>query len=420
MNFSVVVLFMSLGVLVNVQGWTTGPLLGTPKGVWAVSQRLSCSSEEGWVGAAQKGSGSYSSAEDGGGVKYAAIRPAVPINPRKRDSFVAFAKANWLIFGEIVVIALAKTWPSFGATGGPLRPEIFISKLAVFIIFFINGIALSISGSPQELRNSFKTNLMIQLFSFGFLPLLAKFAAPFYPDMAFRDGLMLLSVLPCTINICVAQTLSAGGNMGTAIFNAIFGNVLGVFLCPILTIAILGRSGGVSLLATLKKLGSIVILPLILGQICRRTPLGRLSEKYSKQTRTFSTSLLLAIVYNIFSDTFLVGLGVSGPVLQRLVGMMPVLYLGLCLFFWQMSRALLPGLDAPTRSAAVLIAPSKTLAFGIPFIKAAMSGRPDLAFVLAPLLLYAPTQLLLGSSILVPILRKKISDSQSVSQGGGI
>ena len=339
---------------------------------------------------------------------------------RKRDAFLSFFKTNWLILGEIVVILLAKTWPHFGATGGPLRPEITISKMAVFIIFFINGIALSINGSPQDRSNSFKTNCLVQLFSFGFLPLLARFVAPLYPDPAFRDGLMILSVLPCTINICVAQTLSAGGNMGTAIFNAIFGNVLGVFLCPVLTIAILGRTGGISLLATLKKLGGIVILPLILGQICRRTPLGPLSEKYSKQTRTFSTSLLLAIVYNIFSDTFLVGLGVSGAALNRLIGMMPMLYLGLCLLFWQSSRLLLPGLDLKTRAAAVLIAPSKTLAFGIPFIKAAMGGRPDLAFVLAPLLLYAPTQLLLGSSILVPILQKKIQDAQNFAEGGGI
>jgi predicted Na+-dependent transporter len=43
----------------------------------------------------------------------------------------------------------------------------------------------------------------------------------------FRDGLIVLSVIPGTINICVAQTLAAGGNMGTAIFNAIFGNVIG-------------------------------------------------------------------------------------------------------------------------------------------------------------------------------------------------
>ena len=58
----------------------------------------------------------------------------------------------------------------------------------------------------------------------------------------------MLSVLPCTINICVAQTLAAGGNMGTAIFNAIFANVCGVFLTPLLAIWTLGAGRGVSLL----------------------------------------------------------------------------------------------------------------------------------------------------------------------------
>lgn len=163
---------------------------------------------------------------------------------RKRDQAMSIMQSNWLILGEILVIALAKANPALGATGGPLRPEIFISKLAVALIFFINGLSLSITGNPSELRDSFKTNLLIQAFSFAFLPTMARLLAPFYPFQEFRDGLMILSVLPCTINICVAQTLSAGGNMGTAIFNAIFGNVLGVFLCPLLTVLILGKTAG--------------------------------------------------------------------------------------------------------------------------------------------------------------------------------
>lgn len=77
--------------------------------------------------------------------------------------------------------------------------------------------------------------------------------APLYPDLAFRDGLIVLGCLPCTINICVAQTLAAGANLGTAIFNAIFANVAGVFLTPLLAIYLLGAGQGVSLLGTLFK-----------------------------------------------------------------------------------------------------------------------------------------------------------------------
>jgi len=71
---------------------------------------------------------------------------------------------------------------------------------------------------------------------------------------------------------------------------------------------------------------------------------------------------------------------------------MPTTYLALSVFFWQFSKTVLPGLDLPSRAAAVLCSPSKTLAFGIPFIKTALGHRPDIAYVLAPLLLYAPAQ----------------------------
>jgi hypothetical protein len=70
---------------------------------------------------------------------------AVAPPKKKKDSgFKAFLKGNWLVMGEVIVIYLAHLNPSFGATGGRLRPEFFISKLGVFTIFFINGIALSI------------------------------------------------------------------------------------------------------------------------------------------------------------------------------------------------------------------------------------------------------------------------------------
>lgn len=327
---------------------------------------------------------------------------------------------NWLILGEVAVIIAAWLNPSIGATGGPLRPEITISKLAIFIIFFINGIALELAGDPEEVAKSAKSNLFIQMFNFGFIPIIVKYLAPLYPNKEFVDGLLLLGCLPCTINISVAQTLSAGCDMGTAIFNAIFGNVVGVFLTPLLSIAMLGASSSVSLLGTLKKLGGIVILPLVLGQFARFTKLRVFAEKYNRQSRNFSSCLLLAIVYNIFSDTFQRGLGIKKEMLVNLLTFMPLSYLTFCYLFWQASKRVLPGLDTKTRGAGLLSAPSKTMAFGIPFIKTAVGHRPDIAYLLAPLLLYAPAQLLLGSSVVVPYLQKKIVKSQEYEYGGGI
>ncbi len=84
----------------------------------------------------------------------------------------------------------------------------------------------------------------------------------------------------------------------------------------------------------------------------------------------------LAIVFNIFSDTFMSGIGVGGEALSILILSMPVLYLGLrqvvdfdcwvvllffgsfvwwrtiyvfSWFFWEVSKKILPGLDPKTR-----------------------------------------------------------------------
>ena len=126
----------------------------------------------------------------------------------------------------------------------------------------------------------------------------------------------------------------------------------------------------------------------------------------------------LAIVYNIFSDTFLSGIGVGGTSLAILLASMPILYLGLSALFWQISLYTLPGLDYSTRAAAMFCSAQKTLAFGIPFIKTAYGSRPDLAYVLAPLLMYAPAQLLLGSTVLVPMMRDLIARGTTYGYNG--
>eukprot|EP01035_Chromulina_nebulosa_P020491 gene20491-26585_t len=249
---------------------------------------------------------------------------------------------------------------------------------------------------------------------------IVKLLAPIYPEPLFRDGLLVLAALPCTINICVAQASAAGASMPTAIFNAIFSNVSGVFITPLLAVWLLGAGKGVSLFNTLRKLGNIVILPLILGQLARRTPLLNVANKISNQTRTISSSLLLLIVYNVFSDTFASGLGIDSRALLGLLFAMPTSYLLLSYFFWHVSKYFLPGLDDSVRASALFCSSQKTLAFGIPFIKTALGHRSDIAYILAPLLLYAPSQLLLGSAIIVPIMRKKIDRKDTFLTGEGI
>ncbi|XP_028658553.1 sodium/bile acid cotransporter 7 isoform X2 [Erpetoichthys calabaricus] len=51
-------------------------------------------------------------------------------------------RKEWFIIGIVLVIALAKLEPATGVKGGPLKPEITITYIAVSTIFFNSGLSL--------------------------------------------------------------------------------------------------------------------------------------------------------------------------------------------------------------------------------------------------------------------------------------
>ena len=70
-----------------------------------------------------------------------------------------------------------------------------------------------------------------------------------------------------TINMVLVLTKSAGGNEAAAVFNAAFGNMIGVFLSPVLILGYIGVTGQVDLASVFYKLGLRVVLPICVGQI---------------------------------------------------------------------------------------------------------------------------------------------------------
>ena len=58
-------------------------------------------------------------------------------------------------------------------------------------------------------------------------------------DWRARLEMLVMSALPTTVNMCVALTQSAGGNVAAALANAVIGNLLGVVATPALLYALL-------------------------------------------------------------------------------------------------------------------------------------------------------------------------------------
>ncbi|CAM1154410.1 SLC10A7 (predicted) [Pycnogonum litorale] len=115
--------------------------------------------------------------------------------------------------------------------------------------------------------------------------------------------------------------------------------------------------------------------------------------------------MLLFIIYTTFCDTFSreeLGVDVTDLIgISLLVLLIQILLLCLC-FFVTTFRQL--GFSSADTVAIMFCATHKSLTLGIPILKILFGGYDYLSTISIPLLIYHPTQILLGG-LIVPYLR---------------
>ena len=169
----------------------------------------------------------------------------------------AFYTKNSFLVMLLTAILLAYAYPPLGAKY--LAPKITATWVAVVMIFFLSGIKLK----TEELSKAFlrlKFNLFVQVFNFlvvssvvfGFSRLM-KYRNVLSESLA--DGMVISACVPITINMVLVLTTSSNGDEAAAVFNAAFGNLVGVFLSPALILMYLGVQGAVDLGTVFFKLG---------------------------------------------------------------------------------------------------------------------------------------------------------------------
>jgi len=302
-----------------------------------------------------------------------------------------------------VAVSLARAFPKLGIDGGPLKPELLIGKFGVMTIFFLSGLSLELSELKDAVRNH-RLNLSIQIASFGAWPLLVGIPLTttikkFFPNLLpppLVDGILVLTTLPTTVNMCVFLTSAAGGNVASALCNAVLGNLFGVFITPAWLFLFFGKSIEVPFLAMLAKICSKVLVPVTVGQMVRGTNLKSVYEGNKKGFKRLQEIVLLGIVWNAFSNTFFNGIGLSSRNVITMLILVPSLHIFSVLVLFSLFRAFF----SPDQTiAAVFCASHKTLAFGLPLIKTIFEGNENLAAYCAPIMFAHPVQLFLGTLI---------------------
>jgi solute carrier family 10 (sodium/bile acid cotransporter), member 7 len=172
---------------------------------------------------------------------------------RCRSCLKAIVRIYWeqeFLILVVLAILLAMAYPPLGAKY--VQPDITASWIAVIFIFFVSGLSLKTSEFSSALKEVY-FNAYVQIFNFGVtssvvfgLARLLALANILRKDLT--DGIIIAASLPMTTNMVQLMTKAAGGDEAAAIFNAAFGNLVGVFISPALILGYIGTSSNLDVL----------------------------------------------------------------------------------------------------------------------------------------------------------------------------
>jgi sodium/bile acid cotransporter 7 len=300
------------------------------------------------------------------------------------------------------VVLFAALLPWVGASKGPLRLGI-VTQWGVALLFFLHGANLSLAQLWTGVRN-WRLHVLVQSATFLFYPLIGFAILLLAPQIGVPatlvTGLFYLTALPSTIASSIAMTAMARGNVAGALFNATLSALIGMVVTPLLVRAGL-HAGDLALPplgTTFLKIGTLLLLPFVLGQVARPVVGGWL-KRHKRPVYIVDRGTILLIILAAFSDATMEGIWHRFPPLALLaLGLATAALLALALGAMRIAaRALrLPPAD---EAAALFCGSQKSLANGVPMALAIFGPTPNLGIYLLPLLLYQQLQLIVSAVI---------------------
>ncbi|KAK3842736.1 MAG: SBF-like CPA transporter family-domain-containing protein [Linnemannia gamsii] len=222
---------------------------------------------------------------------------------------------NWFLLGLVVVIILARYFPGWGRTGGPIRPEYSVKYGITSCIFLLSGLSLKTKDLLTSAMN-YRAHLMVQITSFVIIPLFVKAITSLLGltslNAKLLAGMAVTSATPTTISSNVVMTANSNGNESLALFNAAFGNLLGVFISPLIVLILLHSTpetpsgkNGLDYVTILRDLGTTILVPIVVGQIyLYYFPKSIAWAKSKVHFPTLNSTCLLILVWTVFCDAF--------------------------------------------------------------------------------------------------------------------
>ncbi|KAJ1470696.1 putative sodium bile acid cotransporter [Baffinella frigidus] len=337
-------------------------------------------------------------------------------------SIAAAIDRNFFFFALALVVPAAARWPGLACTGGPLHPEVTVFWCVIVLIFLLEGLELPTDAMLGAMRR-LETHAAVQLFSLVFFPaatlavcaVLEAAGAPLPPVL--REGFIALACVPTTTSMCVMLSAKAGGNQALAAVSALIANTVAIVATPWLLSSLTRIDPNLSYPALWLSLCGKMVLPLLAGQLLRPR-LAPLLAPHRPTVIKLSQTLILTLLFQIFSDVFHHGGAVPPATLLRVALLVPILHAVFLAAAWAAGGGLREGggvgggcgalsLSRPDRVAFLYCASQKTVVLGVPLLRAVYGDRPpaELVVLLLPLLFYHVLELVVGLCLAPPLRR---------------
>ncbi len=297
--------------------------------------------------------------------------------------------------GFLIAIILAAVVASFlPASGVGAEVLSWATKIAIFCLFFLYGARLHPEEAIKGLKH-WRLHLTILAFTFVVFPLVGLLLG-LLPAWALAPalipGMVYVTLCPSTVQSSINFTSIARGNVAGAIVSASASNLLGVFVTPLLAIALMNTTGNANVgLGSIVDLVVQILLPFILGQLSRRWTADFVARH--KKLKLFDQASIVLVVYAAFSQGIREGIWtmVGWADIVALVVVCLVLLVFMLWLTWFSAKRL--GFNRADAIAIQMCGTKKSLATGLPMAVVLFAGQP-IGLIMLPLMVFHQAQLM--------------------------
>lgn len=299
---------------------------------------------------------------------------------------------DWFIASILLAVVVAALLPAKGAGEQAVN---WISIAGIAMLFFLYGTRMSPRETLAGLRH-WRLHLTVTVFTFVLFPilgLLGQFALTPLLGTGLAAGLLFLTLVPSTVQSSISFVSISRGNIPAAIVSASASNLIGVFVTPLLVIALMSATSGVHIDgSSVLKIFAQLLLPYVLGQLCRRWVLP-LTDRIGPRISLFDKAVIVVVVYSAFSEA--VAEGMFSQITWSEAGWLVLVCCVLLAIVLSLSALAgrLFGFSVADQRVVQFCGSKKSLATGMPMAAVLFAGQP-IGLLVLPLMIFHQIQLI--------------------------